>query len=1178
MSVRFIIGRAGSGKTRHCLEAISRHLRDAPLGPAVLWLLPRSATFQAERQLACETGLKGFFRCRVLSIESFVQTIMDECGGADWATITPLGRRIILGHLLRREAPQLSYFQASAAREGMIRRLDATFSEIDRTGAIGALAEADFDGEDAAFTSKLSDLRHLYDAYNAYVGQEQLDPQRRMNDLLEQIGECPLLQGASIYVDAFTHFSSTECRILAAAANAAERMELTLVLDADHPVLANPHHRIDEFSLFHRTAEAYQQLWLTFSQAQVSIQDPLRLTTTHRFAASPLLSQVERIMAGGRLENAKPPAAHDAADAAIQFIEAPDAPSEVDAAARQIQDWLHQGLRLRQIAVLSRDLSSYEQVIPAAFEEHGIPFFLDNRRGARHHPLLQFLGEVLRVARDNWPQDAVICLLKSGLTPISPAESDEVENYVLRHRIRGAGWSSPKPWQFISESRSTQDEPAQPKQEEKDLAAKMDALRRKALDPLTPFVTAMRAGAQTVAQMTGQMRQLLRRLAIEQRLGQWIHDATVRGELELAAEHQRIWDETQSLLQQMEQLLGGEILSLDDFASLFQIALEEFDLALTPPTLDQVLVGQLDRTVTPDVRAVIVLGMNDGTFPAIPQEDSILNDADRRVLRQRHFHVEADTRRQLLDERFVGYVALTRASQWVCLSRPRGQADGKAIPPSIFWQELRAHFPQAPLRTLVPEAHPSPDMIGTPRQLIGGLMRWVRDDANGGTEAAHRSWLASLYQWLVAASDRGPIDHLRTRAWGALSYDNIAKLPASTARLLFTPEQASSTDPTGVLRATAAQLESFAACPFQHFARYGLQLETRRGNEEVTLGDLSHLYHRILRQIVAHLLRQRQDWAQLQPHASRELIAQLAREAGIALKDEWMLSTGRNQYLLGRIARTIEQVVARQRAATPRGRFATAFADVGFGQGSPIPPVKLTTPNGNSLQLRGSIDRLDLLDSGGAAVTDYELTGRKIVLGEVIHGLSLKLLISLLALRAGGERLGRGPLTPAAAFYMRLFRKLDHIDHPDDAGDPDDPDFDLKVKPRGLIDAEYLPDLDQALTNGDSQVVSAFLKQDGICGNLSKTDTATHQQMAALLDRVQELVCQMADRVLAGDINIQPYRLGDVTPCPRCPYKSICRFDPAADSYRHLSIIKRTDVLQQLEGGQPADKSAKGKV
>ena len=81
MSVKFIIGPAGSGKTQYCFDRIVDSIRKNPLGPPIYWILPRQATFIVERQLACTGGLRGYFRVRILGFEDLGTEILSECGG-----------------------------------------------------------------------------------------------------------------------------------------------------------------------------------------------------------------------------------------------------------------------------------------------------------------------------------------------------------------------------------------------------------------------------------------------------------------------------------------------------------------------------------------------------------------------------------------------------------------------------------------------------------------------------------------------------------------------------------------------------------------------------------------------------------------------------------------------------------------------------------------------------------------------------------------------------------------------------------------------------------------------------------------------------------------------------------------------------------------------------------------
>ena len=57
MSVRFILGRAGTGKTHHCLTSIRRELESDPeCAQKLILLVPEQASLQMERALLASPG------------------------------------------------------------------------------------------------------------------------------------------------------------------------------------------------------------------------------------------------------------------------------------------------------------------------------------------------------------------------------------------------------------------------------------------------------------------------------------------------------------------------------------------------------------------------------------------------------------------------------------------------------------------------------------------------------------------------------------------------------------------------------------------------------------------------------------------------------------------------------------------------------------------------------------------------------------------------------------------------------------------------------------------------------------------------------------------------------------------------------------------------------------------
>jgi ATP-dependent helicase/nuclease subunit B len=717
-------------------------------------------------------------------------------------------------------------------------------------------------------------------------------------------------------------------------------------------------------------------------------------------------------------------------------------------------------------------------------------------------------------------------------------------------------WTRSPPWGFRRELLRVNDDESDPLPARLIETSRIDAVRRGVVDKLQPFVLAMRT-TQPLPLRTrvAELQQLLDRFGVQHALSDWMRQADRAGKLELRGEHQQVWTELLDLFQQMADLLGDEPTTLADFIAVLDSGLEGFDLALTPPTVDQILVGQIDRTRTPpNLKRVFVLGLNDGQFPRVDREGCVLSDRERRTLRKRHIELDPETDRRLLDERFLAYLAFTRGSQQLVVSRCLTVDGSHAANPSLYWLELRRLFPQAPVTHVSRANQGDPLQIGTPRQLVTALMRWARDGA--GTTKANSLW-PPLYHWLATHERRDrAIDLMRYRAWKALAYTNDAALSGELTSQLF----------PSPLNATVARLETFAACPFKHFVRYGLQLEDR-DEPDVTAIDLSNAYHRVLEQLLRDILETKQDWCEMPTATAAELIATHVAEVGRTLRNELMLSTARNRYLLDHIERTLQLAVESQREMHRRGKYRPRLAPLRFGDedGANLPAHAIKTPHGKELRLHGQIDRVDLHANGAAfTVADYKLGAAPLALDRVYYGLSLQLLAYLLVVQAGGPQLAGRKLSPAAGFLLQLLRSPQTVDHPDEAMAPDHPDFHLRIKPRGIIDARAIHSLDAGTAEGSSPVVNFFLKKDGQLGKRAFTDVADQSEFAALLKLVERRLGEIADQILAGNVHIAPYWMNRQTPCPRCAYRSVCRFEPGINRYRMLQPMKRDELLAKV--------------
>src|SRR5256885_4328454 len=124
------MGPAGSGKTFRCLEQVRSALKASPEGAPLLFLAPKQATFQLERELLADPELPGYTRLQILSFDRLAEFILDQFFSAPPRLLTEEGRVMVLRALLAQNYSRLNLFHASARLPGFARQLSQLLTEL----------------------------------------------------------------------------------------------------------------------------------------------------------------------------------------------------------------------------------------------------------------------------------------------------------------------------------------------------------------------------------------------------------------------------------------------------------------------------------------------------------------------------------------------------------------------------------------------------------------------------------------------------------------------------------------------------------------------------------------------------------------------------------------------------------------------------------------------------------------------------------------------------------------------------------------------------------------------------------------------------------------------------------------------------------------------------------------
>ncbi|HTG70768.1 MAG TPA: helicase-exonuclease AddAB subunit AddB [Candidatus Udaeobacter sp.] len=1169
MSLRFVIGRSGTGKTSYCLNEIREQLRVQPDGPPLVMLVPEQATFQTEYALLQNGGLNGTIRAQALSFRRLAFRVMQETGGTALVPIGDTGKHMLLYKIVHRLGPQLELFQSGAEQPGFIDRLAELLTEWKRYGIDSEQLQ---DKQEAAETGtghstllrrKLHDLQLIYSQMEQELAGMYIDAEDYLRYLQKGFQDAPAMQDAQIWVDGFYGFTPTEYEALGALMASSAQVTVTLTLNRPYELGELPH----ELELFHPTAETYNKLMELAVKYDVNVDAPAILGTAPpvRFRNNPMLAHLE-----SHYSERVPMLIADRAmlepedsRCGVSLHAAANRRAEVEAVARDIVRRAQQEeLRWRDIAVMVRNSEDYTDYIGLVFADYGIPYFVDQKEKAVHHPLVEFIRSALETVLFGWRYDAVFrCVKTEMLFPMDGSLLrewfDMLENFALAAGIDGWKWLDKKRWLPLVPVSLEDDAEMETKisdkaQRELDIVL---AAREAVVPPLRRFGEALKK-ANNVQEMCEALYRLLDHSDAADRLERWGIQDTQAGRTQRARSHRQLWDSVMQLLDQLVELAGQQTVSPELFGGMVEAGLDSLKLAAVPPALDQVLIGSMDRTRSGHIQVCYVLGANDGIMPMRVKEDGILTEPERERLAEDGIAMAPGVRRRLLDERFMIYNALTTPSRHLWLSWAQADEEGKSLLPSEIVRHVRQLFPGIPVQSVAAEPSPSLPVLEQrmfvyePQRTLSYLIAAIRKWQQG--EAIAPFWW-DMYNWFAV---RPEWQHKLQRLTGSLTYVNREQfLSKDTARQLYGTR----------LQVSVSRMERFVSCPFQHFAIHGLRLRERK-LYRLDAPDVGQLFHAALSRIATGLGGR---WGQVPEGELKAIASQTVDELAPKLQSQILLSSSRFQYIARKLKEIVGQAALMLGEHARRAQFHPVGTEVGFGPDGTLPSLRIPLEDGGEMEIIGRIDRVDAAETEEGLllrVLDYKSSSTQLRLEEVAYGLSLQMLTYLDVLVTHAPAWLGQPASPSGVLYFHVHNPLLALTN---SISPSEVNGRLlkRYKMRGLVTADPVTVrlMDDELETGYSELLPVALKRDG--SFYSSSSVVTNEQWDVLRHSVRTTISRIGSSILAGKVSIEPYRLGTKTPCQYCDYKAVCQFDALfeGNEYRKLSKPSKEDIWRQLE-------------
>ncbi len=1111
MSLRLVYGHIGSGKTSFCIhEALS-------LNEPCLYIVPEQFTFTAEQRICAAVNVHGLGGVETLSFKRLASRVLASAKGAALPRLDGRMKAIIVQKLLLEHKDNLLMFKNADKDMSLAGELCTLFGELKRYNITPEILRNSAENL-PRYSNKFSDIAFLLEKYEETIYERYAD----RDDDIKMLGEVLLasnyIKDKEVFIDRFDGFDPAELAVIRAMLSVAKRVTVTVSL--------LPEDQNKNAFMLH--ANMANKLTAIAKEMHIPVEKNVNLGT--RKIDNNELAFLEKAYF------TYPTPIFENKTESIKLLAAANPLEEAHHAARSIVKLCRdKGYRYRDIAITARNIDMYEPFLSAAFMSYDIPFFMDRRINILKHPFTVFVLSALELILHGYSYDVMFRYIKSGFVRTRREAVDTLENYVLATGIRGNTWKTEENWRVRAKVYGNEET-----DEEKECASIADAARRHIIEPITHLEEALRIG-KSAAEKCKAIYQFLIETKAKRRVLAIAKLFEKKGEMALAAEYRGVYNDFIDALDGIYESFGDETISIHRLYDMLRVGLGNFETGIIPSSADSVSGGSIDRIKGYNVKALFVLGVTDGVFPASPERGGILPEAERTALSSCGVEIATMENKTIFEEEHLIYKCITMPSSFLCFSYAASDMEGTAMRPSRIYNRIREIFP-AVYEVSELMGLTSDEKISVPEITIRHVLSALRTKTADETLRRAMGWLLENRK-----------DEMTSAFSGLCERDTELTLKPETLRAYF-----GDTFHTSVTR-----LEKQASCPFSYYTSYILGAKERKIMQPAAT-DAGRFLHDFIDVFSKRLRENNMNWRAVDSTYIDKEFSIIAPMLNHKINPYAIENSPRLAFLFTRLRVAVRASILMLSEHMRASAFEPLGYELVFDEKGDFLPLTFSLPGGKTVKLTGRIDRADTLYSAEKNQTllriiDYKSGTPSFDLGDIYNGLSLQLAVYLSALctPSNAPFIGKNPIAAGMLYFKIDDPIVDAL--PSEEKETIHSLYRKKFKLSGLVlsDTAVLEAMDKNVGRS-SDVIPARLSGGNPSGNV-----ATEKQFAATADAAMQAAKRLSQEILSGNISVSPYKKENKTACTYCKYRSFCVHD--GKTYRTFEEKTPAEIWGETE-------------
>lgn len=1108
MSVRFLLGASGSGKSRQIYNEIIQASIKEPERNFYL-IVPEQYTMEAQRELVTMHPAGGMMNIDAIGMNRLAYRVFDELGISTGQVLEDFGKSMLIKKILCEQQDTLQVYGSYYDKLGFVDEMKSMMSEIFqyniKQDTIDEIMEQI--PEDSVVAGKMQDIRHIYEEFEAFAGERYIVAEQLVELLTRHVGQSKLVCGSSLYFDGFTGFTPVQLELVEKLMTCADDLTFSFTLDDRD----QKYEHIKDYELFYLTKTTIKKLTEAAAAAGVEIESPVVLpgTINYRLGENRELFFLERNLFRSPYQKWKQPLER------IHLTATGDAQDEIVFVASTIRRLVREkGYRYKDIAIVAGDLEQASHIYERVMDEYEIPVFIDANACLKANPCAETIRSVLAVLADDFSYDSVFRFLKAGMTDLSFEDIELLENYALKRGVRGySRWN-----RAVSENY------------EKTSPVNVEEIRQAFMKMFGDIRKVFADKKAVTKDYVEALYDFLLQIHMYEKLEARKNELYEENRINEGDAYGQIFEKTVRLFDKIEELLGDTKMSVKEFYEIVDTGLSDIEVGVVPPTVDRVLIGDITRSRLNHIKVLFFTSVNDGIVPKAPKKGRILSDRDRDILSDCGLELAPSDKQNSYIEQFYIYTILTKPSDHLYISYHKLSASLESMRPSYLLGRISSIF-----ASLQAEEYDAASCM--PDTVNRSLRRILRTEEDDSEDAESRILTRIL-------TEKGFAREL-TAIYKGRTYRNVAEqLPPETIALLY----------GRYLHASVSKLELYARCGFAYFLKYGLHLKERE-MYQIDVRNVGVILHSVMEGLFKQVRDTRNnDWENFPEDERMLMVTELVNRAAEESAGDFFEDNARNAYMLQMIERMAQTSAGMLQKHIRLGSMKPGMLEKTFDSAKDeVGSYMFELPNQIRMSINGKIDRVDVEEEDGTVyikVIDYKSSTRKLSLEEVLNGEQLQLVTySAIAYEIEKMIYPDKDIQVAGLLYYSFDDPVIEIESSEIDTDTEQPEFSDQEK----LDAERMEKMKlQGFVNESPAVIQ---KMDHTCnqslpvkldknGDIKKSENVVSaDQIRTIMELTRENIEELGSQIAEGKIAIEPYKNKSNTGCDYCEFKNICHFD-----------------------------------